>query len=278
MVDEADFDRLGSLLPSAGDISGGTGGAGASRTAAGTGGASAARGAGAADAGEGARAGGAARAGAEADLSQRLAAVWPEAMGAEVAANAKPVQFRDGRLVVTTSSSAWAQTLQLMSEMVVARLNERLGPGAVGKAVFRHAGWEDFLPPSVRPETAGRTAVTPRRRTVPPDIAPAPAPQNAAASVPDMATPAPDMAATHPATPPGMVPDPVNVRREFPAEEARLPGEGEVRSSGDEDLFSDEERRALADLEQLPLPPSIKATIRAAMKADFVRVRQDSGR
>ena len=43
-------------------------------------------------------------------------------VGPEVAANARPVQLRDGRLVVTTSSSAWAQTLQLMSPMVVERL------------------------------------------------------------------------------------------------------------------------------------------------------------
>ena len=80
--------------------------------------------------------------GGDEDLSRRLSIIWADAMGPEVAANARPVQLRDGRLVVTTSSSGWAQTLQLMSPMVVERLNEALGGGTVAKAVFRHAGWD----------------------------------------------------------------------------------------------------------------------------------------
>jgi hypothetical protein len=71
-----------------------------------------------------------------------LALAWPEIVGDEVAANATPVQLRQGRLVVSASSSAWAQTLQLMGDAVVARVNERLGPGTVERVVFRHAGWE----------------------------------------------------------------------------------------------------------------------------------------
>jgi hypothetical protein len=113
MADRPDFARIGDLLPP------GSEGAAAARPAAGT--APDARGS---------------------DLSRRLAAVWAEVVGDEVAANARPVQLRDGRLVVTTSSSAWAQTLQLMSEMVRARLNERLGDRAIDRVVFRHAGWE----------------------------------------------------------------------------------------------------------------------------------------
>jgi hypothetical protein len=158
-------------------------------------------------------------------LERQLAAVWVDAVGAEVAENAHPVQLRDGRLVVTTSSSAWAQTLQLMSQMVIGRLNERLGEGTVQKAVFRHAGWE-----------------------------PAPA-QAASASVPAavafQAAPADAPAVVKPKT---------------------ATGKGEPPG------WSDEERQALADLEGLPLPPSVKQTIRDAMTAGFVRARQDSGR
>ncbi len=73
---------------------------------------------------------------------QLLALAWPEIVGEEVAANATPVQLRQGRLVVSASSSAWAQTLQLMGDAVIARVNERLGPGTVERVVFRHAGWE----------------------------------------------------------------------------------------------------------------------------------------
>ena len=76
------------------------------------------------------------------ETGRRLAEVWAQVAGTEVAGNARPVQFRGGRLVVTTSSSAWAQTLQLMGPMLVGKLNERLGEEAVTKVVFRHAGWD----------------------------------------------------------------------------------------------------------------------------------------
>jgi hypothetical protein len=186
MADRPDFDRLGDLLPAEGE------------------------GAAMADRPRSAPASG----GLRTDLNQRLAEIWVETVGAEVAANAKPVQLRDGRLVVTTSSSAWAQTLQLMSEIVIARLNERLGDGAITRAVFRHAGWE------------GSPAEKPRARAVE---------RNGAGSVP-------------------------------------------ARGPSDAVEFSDEQKRALADVERLPLPPAMRATIRDAMTAGFVRARQDSGR
>jgi hypothetical protein len=80
------------------------------------------------------------------DLSRALAAVWPEVAGVEVAANASPVQLRTGRLVVSTSSSVWAQTLQYMSDDLADRLNKHLGAGVVRQIVFRHAGWEERPP------------------------------------------------------------------------------------------------------------------------------------
>jgi len=166
------------------------------------------------------------------DLSRRLAAVWVEAVGAEIAANARPVQLREGRLVVTTSSSAWAQTLHAMSEMVVTRVNQQLGSEVVKKAVFRHAGWEDHPAgrTKVGTEVAGRVA------------APSPpAPANAG--------------------PAGVV-----------ASEPGAPAGTDVAG------LTDDERRALADLEALSLDPVVKDTIRDAMKAGFVRARQDLSR
>jgi hypothetical protein len=207
MADKPDFDRLGDLLPAneaAAPSAGGAGGAG------GRGGAAPSRtpASGAADAGVAARA---------ADLDRRLSAVWAEVVGGEVAGNARPAQLRGGRLVVTTSSSAWAQTLQLMSEMIIARLNERLGAGAVEKAVFRHAGWDTSAAPL-------------------------------------------------PASPPTR------------ASGRHAPVRGPAAAGDDVAGFSDEEKKALADLELLPLSPSVKDTIRDAMKAGFVRARQDFGR
>jgi hypothetical protein len=80
---------------------------------------------------------------ARVDPSRLVAAVWREIVGPEVAANARPVSLRRGRLGVATSSSAWAQTLHLMGEAIVARLAAHLGPDVVTSIAFRHAGWEE---------------------------------------------------------------------------------------------------------------------------------------
>ena len=201
------------------------------------------------------------------DLSQKLATVWADVVGTEVADNARPVQLRDGRLVVTTSSSAWAQTLQLMSPMVVAGLNERLGEGSVEKAVFRHAGWDVFAgldgrraagaaaagpgPAAAAKGRQGRGERKPARRAAPGAVA-----QEAAAPAA-----APEGRAAPPPAAPVFVAAPI-------------PGQKPADLEG----FSEEEKQALADLERLPLALPVKETIREAMKAGFARARQDSGR
>lgn len=181
------------------------------------------------------------------DPGRRLAAVWADAVGAEVAANARPVQFRDGRLVVTTSSSAWAQTLQLMSPILVARLNERIGEAIVTRAVFRHAGWD--------PAWAAPDTQTPEMPPAAASAAAAPSPSRAVSGGP------PD-AASALGTATGTTP----VGGAAPATGSAMDG------------FTAEERRALAEVDALPLPPATKDSIRAAMKAGFARARQDSGR
>lgn len=127
------------------------------------------------------------------DLARRVAGVWAEEVGPEIALNARPVQLRNGRLVVTTSSSSWAQTLQLMSPMVVERLNRRLGEGSVEKAVFRHAGWDPTW--AAAPGFAGASAATTPASAAPmatptPAVAPKTAPPAASAtSKPDDLSP-----------------------------------------------------------------------------------------
>jgi predicted nucleic acid-binding Zn ribbon protein len=62
-----------------------------------------------------------------------LAAVqraWPRAAGA-FANVSEPVSERDGVVVIACDSAVWAQELDLMSEVVVAKLNEALGRPAV---------------------------------------------------------------------------------------------------------------------------------------------------
>lgn len=209
----ADFDRLGALLPPAVSEAG-------------------QRSAGPGSARVGPRSGGP---GGDEDPARRVTAVWAGAVGPEVAANARPVQLREGRLVVTTSSSAWAQTLQMMSPMVMAGLNDRLNERLIEKIVFRHAGWE---------EHAGSASGPAPGAPVAPALPEAPA---AASSTPTSAEAGPTR---HP----------------------------ERQADGQAEHLSAEERQALADLEQLPLDPVMKAKIREAMTAGFVRARQDSGR
>ena len=56
--------------------------------------------------------------------------VWPSAAGA-FANVSEPVAERDGVLVVACDSAVWAQELDLMSEVVIGKLNGALGRAAV---------------------------------------------------------------------------------------------------------------------------------------------------
>ena len=56
---------------------------------------------------------------------------WPDAAGPLFAAAARPVSERDGVVRVACVSAVHSQELDLMSERVVAALNERLGRPAV---------------------------------------------------------------------------------------------------------------------------------------------------
>jgi predicted nucleic acid-binding Zn ribbon protein len=71
-----------------------------------------------------------------------LAAVqraWPRAAG-EFAAHAQPIAERDGVVTVACSAAVWASELDLMSELVVRRLNDALGRPAVRRLRTRATG------------------------------------------------------------------------------------------------------------------------------------------
>lgn len=57
--------------------------------------------------------------------------VWEDAVGAGFAPHARPTAEAAGKLTVTCSSAVWAQELDLMSQAVIARLDELLGPGRI---------------------------------------------------------------------------------------------------------------------------------------------------
>jgi hypothetical protein len=189
--------------------------------------------------------------------------------------------------------------------MVIARLNERLGDEVVKKAVFRHAGWDPFAPggPELAPlggagaaggapllpvESAppaggssprtarggrgGRRAAPATPRSLPVSEQPATPTRvsdDARSPAPPAPQPFPAPPAPPPATPAGPASEPTPVSAGAPAPTAsQLPAEGLTR----------EEQDALAELDRQPLDPVMKARIRDAMLAGFVRARQDSGR
>jgi hypothetical protein len=69
------------------------------------------------------------RFGPESGLGE-VVAVWPEAVGPAIAANAWPARIaRDGTLHVAAGSSAWAFELTQLADSVLARLQEHLPEG-----------------------------------------------------------------------------------------------------------------------------------------------------
>jgi len=61
-----------------------------------------------------------------ATLLAEVQRVWPEAAGEAFAAQSAPVAERDGVITIACSSAVWAQELELLSERVIERVNERL--------------------------------------------------------------------------------------------------------------------------------------------------------
>jgi predicted nucleic acid-binding Zn ribbon protein len=68
---------------------------------------------------------------APATLLAEVQRAWPAAAGEAFAAQSEPVAERGGVVTVACASAVWAQELDLLSERVVARLNEGLGRPAV---------------------------------------------------------------------------------------------------------------------------------------------------
>jgi predicted nucleic acid-binding Zn ribbon protein len=63
---------------------------------------------------------------APASTLARVQEVWERAVGAAIAASARPAGERDGVLTVICEAAVWAQELDLMSDELIARLNDAL--------------------------------------------------------------------------------------------------------------------------------------------------------
>jgi predicted nucleic acid-binding Zn ribbon protein len=57
--------------------------------------------------------------------------VWPQVVGAAIAAEARPTRERAGVLTVACRASVWAQELDLMGPTIVERVNSSLTRGRI---------------------------------------------------------------------------------------------------------------------------------------------------
>ncbi len=199
------------------------------------------------------------------DTARRVAEVWDEAVGPEIAANARPVQLRQGRLVVSTSSSAWAQTLQFMGEAVRVRLNESLQTDEIRTVFFRHAGWEappDRGPAAVRPRASRRSPrlTTPLAKT--------------SDACGEGATTGGDGVMQDGGATEGAASVSVSAERAASPADGRLAEDSVVEAplaDTDRRGLTEEQRAALEGVRDLEVSPELREIIGRAMKAAFVR-------
>lgn len=69
---------------------------------------------------------------------------WESLVGAQVAAHCRPVQLRDGELVIEAESTAWATQLRLLSGTLTATLTGQLGADVVRSLVIRGPSGPDW--------------------------------------------------------------------------------------------------------------------------------------
>jgi len=80
---------------------------------------------------------------------------WDSLVGEQVAAHCRPLQLRDGELVIEAESTAWATQLRLLSRTLTSRLREQLGVDVVRTLVIRGPSGPDWRHGSLR-VTGGR--------------------------------------------------------------------------------------------------------------------------
>lgn len=60
-------------------------------------------------------------------LLGQVQTAWPEVSGPQISANAEPVAERNGVITIACASGAWAQELELMGDLLRARIESVVG-------------------------------------------------------------------------------------------------------------------------------------------------------
>ncbi len=69
--------------------------------------------------------------GAPQTLLAEVQSAWPHACGEAIAARSEPVSERAGTVTIACESGPWSQELELMGDLLRARLDEQIGPDRV---------------------------------------------------------------------------------------------------------------------------------------------------
>ncbi len=77
--------------------------------------------------------------------------IWPDVVGATVAARAQPLRIINGTLTVAVSSAPWIQELRFMTGMIRDKLNNSLG-GEVVREIVLKAGKVQNTLTDIEPE------------------------------------------------------------------------------------------------------------------------------
>jgi len=91
--------------------------------------------------------------------------VWPDAVGAVVAARARPLRIINGTLTVAVSSAPWMQELHFMTGMMKEKLNEKLGAEVVREIVLK-AGRVDAPDIAAAEEKPRKKRLTPSQKAM----------------------------------------------------------------------------------------------------------------
>ncbi len=62
--------------------------------------------------------------------------IWDEVVGPRIASNARPVAYRDSKLFVEVSTTAWKHELSFMREDILTRINAKLKKSVVKDIIF----------------------------------------------------------------------------------------------------------------------------------------------
>jgi hypothetical protein len=112
-----------------------------------------------------------------------LTTAWPAVVGEAVARHAWPLRIaRDGTLHVATASATWAQELAFLSDEILERLREHLGPDAPVKVRCAVGP----IPEAERPEDEGKTEELPPAEDMPLEVRSAAAAAASAISDPEL--------------------------------------------------------------------------------------------